>query len=102
GDLILATTPENGYALQWDNDGDGFIESSTNIDSTMYPAELRLTKSGSEFTGEYSIDGGATWTTVDTVSIPDAQATQDVGVFVRGSYSTDTKGTVEFSGFDLS
>jgi hypothetical protein len=102
GDLILATTPENGYALQWDDDSDGFVESSTNIDSTSYPAELRLTKSGSEFTGEYSTDSGSTWTTVDTVSISDAQTTQDLGVFIRGSDSTDTKGTVEFSGFNAS
>ena len=37
GDLILAATPENGYALQWDDDGDGFIESSTNSQNVAIP-----------------------------------------------------------------
>jgi hypothetical protein len=99
GDLILATTPGNGYALQWDSDGDGYVDTSQHGGSTTYPARLRLTKSGTAFTGEYSTDGGSTWTTVGTVTVPDATSTQDVGVFLRGS-KTDIRGTAEFSGFE--
>jgi hypothetical protein len=100
GDLVLATTPENGYALQWDSDGDGYVDASQNTGSTTYPAELRVTKSGTEFTGEYSTDGGSTWTTVGSVTVPEANSTQDIGVFLRGS-NTDVRGTAEFGGFSV-
>ena len=100
GDLILATTPENGYALQWDDDGDGYVDTSKHEGSVSYPATLRLTKSGTEFTGAYSTDGGSTWTTVGSVTIPEANSTQDIGVFLRGS-KTDVRGTAEFGGFQI-
>ncbi|WP_380677643.1 S8 family serine peptidase [Salinigranum sp. GCM10025319] len=100
GDLLLATTPENGYALQWDSDGDGYVDTSEHTGNVSYPAELRVTKSGTEFTGEYSTDGGSSWTTIATVTIPEARSTQDVGLFVRGS-RTDENGQAEFTGFDV-
>jgi hypothetical protein len=99
GDLVLAVTPANGYVLQWDDDGDGYVETGSKAGSTTYPAALRVTKSGTEFTGEYSTDGGSTWTAVDTVQIPAASETQDVGVFCT-SHEEGTTGTAEFTGFE--
>jgi hypothetical protein len=59
---------------------------------------LRLRKSGTTFTGEYSLDGGSTWTEVDSVDIPEANATQDVGLVVS-SHDTGNKCRVEFNDF---
>ncbi|MEF8892411.1 MAG: hypothetical protein V5A31_14020, partial [Haloferacaceae archaeon] len=85
---------------QWDDDGDGYVDTSKHEGSVSYPADLRLTKSGTEFTGAYSTDGGSTWTTVGSVTIPEANSTQDIGVFLRGS-KTDVRGTAEFGGFQI-
>jgi hypothetical protein len=101
GDVIVAVTPGNGFAFQWDDDGDGFIEQHTSAGSTSYPCELRLTKSGSDYTGEYSTDGGSTWTTIDTVTIQDATTSQDVGLFTT-SHSSGTNCTTEFANFTTS
>ncbi|MDT3435570.1 metallophosphoesterase [Haloarcula sp. 1CSR25-25] len=98
GDVIVAISPENGFAFQWDSNGDGFVNSNTNVDSTNYPCDLRLTKSGSEYIGEYSTDGGSTWTTIDSVSITDANSSQDVGLFTT-SHNTGTNCTAEFANF---
>jgi hypothetical protein len=100
GDVVLATTPGNGYTLQWDADGDGYVDTQTNVDSVSYPCELRLTKSGSEFTGEYSTDGGSTWTPIETVAVDDAATTQDVGMVVT-SHDSGTLGKAEFAGFGV-
>jgi hypothetical protein len=100
GDVFVAVTPENGFAFQRDSDGDGFVDNNTNTGTTAYPCELRVTKSGSEFVGEYSTDGGSTWTTIDTATVQDANSTQDVGVFTT-SHSGGTKCTASFADFSL-
>lgn len=79
-DLILAVTSEEGFPMQWDSNGDGYVDSDTTIGSSAYPSDLRVMKTGTdptgeyEFTGEYSTDGGSTWTTIGTVSIPQANS----------------------------
>jgi hypothetical protein len=101
GDVIVAVTPGNGFAIQSDSDGNGFMDGNTNAGTTTYPCDLRLTKSGSEVTGEYSTDGGSTWTTIGTVSVPDANTDQDIGQFTT-SHNGGTRGKASFSGFTLS
>lgn len=98
GSIILAVTPDNGFALQWDHDDSGYISKSTHGGSASYPCELRLTKSDATFTGEYSTDGGSTWTTVGTATVDGADSTQDVGVFTC-SHNSGTTGTARFTEF---
>lgn len=84
GFVILAETPGHGYVLQWDSDGDGQLDSSapsaSGTGTTSYPSWLRLTRTGTSYTGYYSTNG-TTWTMVGTASVPSAAASQDVGVF---------------------
>jgi Protein of unknown function (DUF1349) len=81
GYVLLVAKPENGFLLLWDANGDGYVESVARAETgvTPYPAWLRLERSGTTFTGSYSLDG-TTWTTVGSATVPTAAATQDVGL----------------------
>jgi FAD dependent oxidoreductase/NPCBM-associated, NEW3 domain of alpha-galactosidase len=81
GYVLLVAKPENGFLLLWDADGDGYVDSAARAETgiTPYPAWLRLERSGTQFTGSYSLDGTA-WTRVGAVTVPTAAATQDVGL----------------------
>jgi hypothetical protein len=83
GYVLLVAKPENGFLLLWDGDGNGYVESVARAETgvTPYPAWLRLERSGTAFTGSYSLDG-TTWTRVGAATVPTAAATQDVGVVV--------------------
>jgi hypothetical protein len=100
GFLILAVTPGNGYALQWDSDGNGQLDSNKSRDQVTYPAWLKLVRSGTTYTGSYSTDG-TTWTQVGSVTIPQAAATQDVGVFAT-AHSAGSTGEADFDSFTTS
>lgn len=64
---------------------------------------LRLTRgTGTSFTGACSTDGGTTWRTVATVSVPGAAGVQDVGLFMTAiNGGGGARGTVRFSGWSL-
>jgi hypothetical protein len=92
GFVILAVTPGHGYVLQWDANGDGRLDSNSapsgqGSGTTNYPSWLKLTRSGSTFTGYYSTDG-ATWTQIGTANVPSAAASQDAGVFMTAHSSS--------------
>ncbi|HJP79844.1 MAG TPA: NEW3 domain-containing protein [Pseudonocardiaceae bacterium] len=102
GYLILAEAPGHGYVIQWDANGDGQIDSNsapnnTGLGTATYPSWLKLVRSGTSYTGYYSADD-VNWTLIDTVSVPSAAATQDVGVFMT-SHSSGTTGEVDFNNF---
>ena len=88
-----------GFLLLWDADGSGTVESVARAGSgpTPSPAWLRLTRSGTTFTGAYSPDGTA-WTTIGTCTVPTAAAVQDVGL-VCCSHSTTELGRAVFDRF---
>jgi hypothetical protein len=98
GDVIVAATPANGFIMDWDEDGDGYISTHNEDGSVSYPCHLRLRRSDGEYTGEYSTDGGRNWTTLASTTIDDADDTQDVGIFAM-SHDEDTRSTVAFSEF---
>jgi hypothetical protein len=100
GDIKVNVTPSNGFEMTWDSDGDGFHDDVTAAGQASYPCELRLTKSGQDFTGEYSTDGGANWNSLGTVSIPQTSTTQDVSL-VCCSFNSNMKSRVEFNGFSV-
>jgi hypothetical protein len=82
GYVLLVAKPQNGFLLLWDADGSGTVESvarSGDAAPTPSPAWLRLTRSGTTFTGAWSLDG-TNWTTVGSATVPTAAAVQDVGL----------------------
>ena len=81
GYVIMAASICNGWALEWDGNGDGKLEGHTEFAGySQWPNWLKLEKKGTTFTGSYSLDG-AIWTQVGSVSVPTAARVQDVGVF---------------------
>ncbi|MEV6608209.1 hypothetical protein [Kutzneria sp. NPDC051319] len=97
GHVILAETPGNGFLLDWDSDGDGLLDQQASVATAVYPAWLKLVRSGTTFSGYYSTDG-VTWNLVGTGTVPSAAATQDVGVYAI-SHAPRTTAEVDFSGF---
>ena len=99
GFVILAASPGHGYVLQWDSNGDGQLDASSAASGqTVYPSWLRLTRSGTTFTGSYSTDGSA-WTQIGSAEVASAAANQDAGVFTS-AHST-TVGEADFANFTV-
>ncbi|MFF3325947.1 alpha-N-acetylglucosaminidase [Streptomyces sp. NPDC002889] len=103
GFLNLAVTPGQGVVLSYDTNGDGTLDTYRRLTGIKAPVLLRLTKNtGTSFTGACSTDGGATWRTIATVSVPGAVAGQDVGFFMSATNGgSGARGTVAFSGWSL-
>jgi hypothetical protein len=104
GYVILAEAPGHGYVVQWDSNGDGQLDSNsapnnTGLGTAAYPTWLKLVRSGTTFTGYYSTDD-VNWMLIDTVSVPSAAATQDVGVFMT-AHNSGTVGEVDFDHFTV-
>lgn len=58
------------------------------------PVWLRITRDGTAFAGQYSVDG-TTWSTVATITVPSASGPEDVGVFTA-SHSKYVDGRADF------
>jgi PKD repeat protein/glucose/arabinose dehydrogenase len=99
GYVTVAVTPVNNFILQWDGDGNGFLEGNAAAGTTTYPVWLRLERQGTSFTGSYSTDG-STWQVIGSTEIPTAAATQDIGMFAT-SHASGQTGLVEYEGFTL-
>ncbi|MFK4227269.1 alpha-N-acetylglucosaminidase TIM-barrel domain-containing protein [Streptomyces sp. NPDC019890] len=103
GFLNLAATPGQGIVLSYDTNGDGTLDTYRRITGVKAPVLLRLTRhAGTSFTGACSTDGGATWRTVATVSVPGTAAAQDAGLFMSAANGgSGARGTVRFSGWSI-
>jgi alpha-galactosidase len=99
GYLTLEVTPGKGVQLQWDADGNGQLDSSQTVSGVTAPVWLRVTRDGTAFTGQYSVDG-TTWSTVATVTVPSAAAAQDAGVFTS-SHNKYVDGRADFGSFTV-
>ena len=99
GYAMISVTPGNGVAFQWDSDGNGYLDSNSNVGTVTAPVWLKLVRSGVTVTGYYSTDG-QTWTTVGGATIPGTQPAEDVGMFAT-SHAPGTVGRVLFSGFSI-
>jgi hypothetical protein len=85
GYLVLGASPANGFALEWDSDGDGRIDKRTVLDGyTDWPCWLKLQRQGSQFTG-YSSKDGTNWSKIGEADVPGAAGPLDVGVFAHRS-----------------
>ncbi len=105
GFLILAEAPGHGYVMQWDANGDGQLDSNSapnnqGLGTAAYPSWLKLVRSATSYTGYYSTDD-VNWTLIDTVTVPTAAATQDVGVFAT-AHNSWAIGEVDFQDFTVS
>ncbi|MFD3945258.1 hypothetical protein [Streptomyces sp. NPDC058579] len=89
-----------GVVLSYDADGNGQLEKFAQVTGVRAPVTLRLTRTGTAYTGEFSTDDGATWRPVATVTVPGAAITQDVGLFMTAANAgRGTRGLTEFTGF---
>jgi len=85
GYITLDASP-SGFAMQWDADGDGRLDSKTSFDGyAIYPAWLKLERSGNTFTGFYSIDGMKTWSKIAEIVASGTDNIQDVGIYAHNS-----------------
>ena len=99
GYCVVAVTPGNGVTLQWDSDGDGYLDQSAASGAgTTAPVWLRLARNGSQVTASWSVNG-TTWTTVSTITLTSANTTLDAGVFALSHASVP--GTSTFSEFSI-
>ncbi|MEU7579195.1 alpha-N-acetylglucosaminidase [Streptomyces sp. NPDC041068] len=103
GIVNLAVTPGNGVVLSYDTNGDGTLDTYKRITGITAPVLLRLTRGGGgAVTGSCSVDDGATWRDVATVTVAGTGSTQDAGMFMSATNGGDgARGTVEFSGWRL-
>jgi regulation of enolase protein 1 (concanavalin A-like superfamily) len=99
GYAMIAVTPGNGIAFQWDSDGNGYLDSDINVGANTAPVWLKLVRSGSTVTAYYSTDG-QTWTTVGSATIPGTQPAEDVGMFST-SHAPGTVGQALFSNYSI-
>jgi regulation of enolase protein 1 (concanavalin A-like superfamily) len=94
GYAAMVVTPGNGVALQWDSNGDGYLDSSTAASvATNQPVWVRLTRSGSTITGSYSLNG-TTYTTVGTATLSGAESSLDGGVVTTAHVATAYAGNL--------
>ena len=100
--VILFVSPAGGIQLEWNSNADTSIDSVTPANGTIdptVPVHLKLVRSGSTYTGYYSMDG-STWQTVGSATVPGQATTQDAGIFVT-SHSTGSPAEADFSGFSV-
>ncbi|WP_212637654.1 PilC/PilY family type IV pilus protein [Desulfocicer vacuolatum] len=105
GYCMVAVTPGNGFAFQWDNNNNGLLDRNENTrrsPSSSYPCWLKLVKqldnNKYNFTGFYSLDG-TNWIEIKSKDLNQANGIQDVGLFVT-SHDKGDQCVVNFEDFD--
>src|SRR5450755_4315796 len=82
--VVLSVNTAGTIGLQWNTGGRPFVNQTRLIAAhAQLPVTLRLTRSGTSYAGDYSTDGGRTWSSAGTadVAASASAALQDVGVF---------------------
>ncbi|MDA1362528.1 hypothetical protein O1R50_23095 [Glycomyces luteolus] len=98
GYVVLVATPDNGVSLQWDSDGDGFLDQGRQQPAAA-PVWLRLSREGDQVTAEFSANG-TDWTQLGApVTAAGTSATQDAGMIFT-AHSTSV-GQAQFSEFTV-
>ena len=100
----VVATPSNGVSLQWRN-ATGGASGSIQVagvagPSASNPVWLKLVKSGSTYTGFYSLDG-ATWYEVGSTSVTFSNTSYLAGLCVS-SHANGTATTATFDNVSLS
>jgi hypothetical protein len=98
GYVVLVATPDNGVSLQWDSDGDGFLDQGRQ-QAAAAPVWLRLSRDGDQVTAAYSMNG-TDWTQLGApVTAAGTASTQDAGMIFT-SHATSV-GQAQFSHFTV-
>ncbi|MER6975301.1 alpha-N-acetylglucosaminidase TIM-barrel domain-containing protein [Nocardioides sp. NPDC000445] len=101
GTVNLAVTPANGCVLSWSPGTTGSLSQFVQNRTFAAPVWLRLTRTGSTYTGECSADG-TTWTTVGTATPGGTVSAPDVGLFSSAANSGGAdRLTTVFSGWSI-
>ena len=101
--VILFVSPSGGVQLEWDSNSGEYIDSVTPANGTIAattPVYLKLTRSGSTYTGTYSTDG-QTWHSVGSATVPGQAGTQDAGMFIT-SHVSGSPAMADFDSFTVS
>ena len=82
GYAAVVASPRDEVSFLWDSNGDGRLDSMSNIPKATPPLYARLDVSGTQFTGYFS-SNGVQWTQIgNAVVIPTRLQVSDVGVLV--------------------
>ena len=104
--VALSVSTSGQISMVWAAGSGTVVDSTQSVSGTTVtlPVTLRLQRSGSQFTGAFSTDGGMTWTTVGAATVPAAgTGAIDAGM----SHSSGSRGALAeteaaFSGFAVS
>jgi alpha-galactosidase len=92
--VALYLSARGSVVMAWNASGGADVDRSFTVPAATVstPVSLRLVRGGTEYTGYYSTDGGATWTQVASVAVAPAAAAsrQDVGVFHASGVADDS------------
>lgn len=79
-----------GYGFEWlrDTDGNGQLDASTGASTTGYPAWVRITRDGDQYTAFWSKDGENFTQVGAPVALPGAADTQDIGLVVTAHHAS--------------
>ncbi|MEU7858758.1 alpha-N-acetylglucosaminidase TIM-barrel domain-containing protein [Nonomuraea sp. NPDC049141] len=80
----IAITPGHGCLFSWDSDGNGQLDSYTEVGGFSPPVRVRIGRSGDRLTGSCSSDG-KNWSLIGSAGVPGTGATLDVGLFVSAA-----------------
>jgi hypothetical protein len=99
GYAIAAVTPGNGVVFQWDANGDGYLDSSTEARVDTHRAVwVRLDRAGNQVSASYSYDGVSYRRIGSPVTLPGAASVQDAGLFAT-SHDVNTGAVNVYSDF---
>ncbi len=100
--VILFESPSGGIQMEWSGDGGDYVDSVTPANGTvpaLLPLYLKLQRSGSTYTGYYSVDD-VNWSKVGSVTPTGQAGTQDAAMFVT-SHASGSPAQVVFDGFGV-
>ncbi|MFI7151632.1 alpha-N-acetylglucosaminidase TIM-barrel domain-containing protein [Nonomuraea sp. NPDC050022] len=80
----IAVTPGHGCVFSWDSDGNGQLDSYTEVGGFTPPVRVRIGKSGDQLTGSCGSDG-KNWSVIGSARVPGTGATLDAGLFVSAA-----------------
>jgi len=95
-------SPYFGTNMWWSDNGGPYLDQvmpNTYAINEPLPLYLKLTRAGDVYTSYYSTDG-STWTQITSQTVPDQNATQDIGMFVNSGQPGQPE-QVTFNGFTI-
>ena len=101
--VVLSVSPGGVIRLAYNTGGGPFVNATEQAPTAVrLPVTLRLTRNGATYVGDYSTDGGQTWTNVGTATIAAAAAAdpQDLAV-VHASGVAGAATEADFTGFSV-